>query len=125
MVPGGCIMKHPDALPPPDTKLPVPFKVQKDSDQPQKLLQWFFWMHNARGSFNCVDPSPDVNTMTNFLRKNSTYIVYKKDLSNEVHSFFKQMWPEENQHAPKPEENTYQQDLVSALFFGCCFLVIF
>jgi hypothetical protein len=115
MVPGGCILKHPRALPPPPDQVPYSFTNQKESEEPQKFLQWFFWMHNARGSFNCVDEK------SNFLRKNSTYIVHKQDLSNEVHSFFKQidlMWKE------NPKENIYQQNFVSILFFGCCLLVI-
>jgi hypothetical protein len=70
-------------------------------------------MHNARGSFNAK------TRVSYFLRKKlsdsipdpSSAYVHKEDLSNEVHTFFKQVWK------VKPEEK-HLQDLVSILFFG-------
>ncbi len=124
-------MKHPDAcLPQLPAEEESPFQFEKvlcytnDIEQKHKnLLKWSFWMHNARGSFN------KITRTSYFLRKrilksddipdpsNAPAHVYKEQLSNDVHSFFKQMWKVE------PHEN--QQDLVSVLFFGCFLLVFF
>ncbi len=105
-------MKHPDALPPPPHEFPLAFEKQQESEKSQNLLQWFYWMHNARGSFNNADND------SNFLRKiASNDIVYKEDFSNEVHSFFKQMFPTNDNRGDEGA-------LVSISFFGCFLLVI-
>jgi hypothetical protein len=116
MVPGGCIMKHPDACRREPEDVPALSFLGQSQQIPvdKNLLQWSFWMHNARGSFNGF--TDDANFLRKGVPSNALANVYKEDLSNEVHSFFKQMWTN------KSEES--QQALVSIFFFGCCLLVI-